>query len=795
MAVAEKERQNRILYDESARKVTPLVRGAFGAGLIGGSGVDIQAGIFAEEYLTTLRGDKKVKAFAEMLNDPAVAKEIRIVSMPILTAEVRFEPPDDDPTPDEIDAADLCNANLLRRPSAKYGAEHFITTPWRQRLGEILASLEHGASVFHRDRDHVRGSDKTIFSRLRYIFPYSIKRYFVHEDDEWRGIRQEWFVPGTGRYLRHDIEPERLAIYPWQIRGILYEGVPWVRPMWKPWSIKNIVEKLEVINAQRQAAPPPDYEYSSANPDPEEVEASKDMLEALRQGPTERTYVRRPHGSKLGYLQQSTASPTEPIIKAKTIDIARAGAGQGTELGTSSAGSRATAEQLLAQTTLLQNAVASWIADIESEGIAGQPGLAQELTEMNYPPGTRHPRMVFGNVDKDGALKHVPVVTKAFADGFLTKTPNDEAHLRKITGWIALDEKQAEEARAKKEAEDERRRALEDRRLAAGIPPGDDNGSGSGNGQPRPRPKPRNRVPKAPTNADLQRDLADVGADAIRMEVAALKELPSGGSLGVERRVRKGRREPTPFERAVADFGGIAADLGSVEEQYLTRMQTAVLRATADVSNRIRSGELTVDQAMAGDIPLKHQNELKQQLESVMVRAFRIGRNKAADMIDRQAVLAGDKPTGAPRKDLANTGTDRLSRQADVDVFRIFEEMLASFMREVQNGDAQGLVPEQIADLLEANMPRAAGATSRSMAARSATTAFNEGELDIISDRLDEVQFVVRSELRDDNTCEPCNELDGMKLDVADPDFREFIPPAKCDGEKLCRGILIPVRS
>lgn len=800
-AMAKAERQNRVLYTETSQKVTPIVRGAFGTGLIGGAGIDIQAGIFAEEYLTTLRGDKMVKAFAEMLNDPAVAKELRIVSMPILTAEVRFEPPDE-PNADELDAADLCNANLLRRPSGKYGTEHFITTPWRQRLYEILASLEYGASVFHRDRDYVRETDKQIFSRLRYIFPFSIKRYHVSDDDEWLGIRQEWFAAGTGRYLRHDVKPEELALYPWQIRGILFRGMPFIRPMWKPWSIKNIVEKLEVINAQRQAAPPPDYEYSKENPDDEEVEASKDMMEALRQGPTDRTYVRRPHGSKLGFVQPSAqGADTHKIIQQKTVDIARAGAGQGTELGSTSAGSRSTAEQLLAQTTMLQNAVAAWIADIESEGIAGQPGLAQELVEMNYPPGTRHPRMVFGQIDKDAALKHVPVVTKAFQDGTLTKTPKDEDHLRKITGWPALDKDEAAVVKAEQEAADERDREFRDRQLEAGVVPGDDppsNGNGNGN---RPQPKPRNRNPRPDSNADLQRDLADVGADAIRMEIDAIKDAPVGATVGVERRTRPGRRQPTGFERAVVDFGGIAADLGSVEEQYLTRMQTAVLRATNDVATRIRSGELTVDAGKNGDIPLKFKNELQQGLESVLIRAFRIGRRKAAEMIDRQGDLAG-KPTAIAtsvdilgKVALSNTGVERLTLQAVTDVTSIFDEMLANFMREIQDGDAQGLVPDEIADFLEANMPRAAGPSARKTAARAATTAFNEGEVDIISDQLEIVQFVLRSELRDENTCEPCDGLDGMKLEVGTKQFREFLPPAKCDGRKLCRGIIIPVRS
>jgi len=50
---------------------------------------------------------------------------------------------------------------------------------------------------------------------------------------------------------------------------------------------------------------------------------------------------------------------------------------------------------------------------------------------------------------------------------------------------------------------------------------------------------------------------------------------------------------------------------------------------------------------------------------------------------------------------------------------------------------------------------------------------------------------VVRSEILDQNTCDPCIGLDGTVYEMNSPEYWENFPPAKCDGRELGRCLYI----
>jgi len=60
----------------------------------------------------------------------------------------------------------------------------------------------------------------------------------------------------------------------------------------------------------------------------------------------------------------------------------------------------------------------------------------------------------------------------------------------------------------------------------------------------------------------------------------------------------------------------------------------------------------------------------------------------------------------------------------------------------------------------------------------------------------DQIDYVIRSEVMDSNTCNPCAKVDGKKFTLNSPEARDFLrgPYVHCKGRENCRGINIYVR-
>jgi hypothetical protein len=81
------------------------------------------------------------------------------------------------------------------------------------------------------------------------------------------------------------------------------------------------------------------------------------------------------------------------------------------------------------------------------------------------------------------------------------------------------------------------------------------------------------------------------------------------------------------------------------------------------------------------------------------------------------------------------------------------------------------------------------------LARTSSTVAYNQGRQGSLLGAMEAetAQFVVRSEVLDQNTCVECAAIDGAIFEIGTSDFQEFMPPAKCLGGDRCRGFYIPL--
>jgi hypothetical protein len=292
--------------------------------------------------------------------------------------------------------------------------------------------------------------------------------------------------------------------------------------------------------------------------------------------------------------------------------------------------------------------------------------------------------------------------------------------------------------------------------------------------------------------------LASITMEDVLKEVEEFRLAPEG-AIVIQQTTAPGTksagfaRAPIKFERTFADLAGVDDQLDQLKDQYLARLQETGSKTVREVADRVRSGEVTGE---TKDLKLRFMSDLEQQLEGVLTKAANVGAQQTSDMIDRQSELQTGKKKASRRialvRRLGVRTRKRVFDQAARDVANINERLLDGMLRSIDDGTAQGLGPDDLADLLEGRLPTFMGPAYKKLAEESDTLAFNEGQANELDGRAD-VDFVIRTEILDDATCRRCKRTDGMKLKIGTKRFFEYLPPAKCLGQRRCRGFLLPV--
>jgi hypothetical protein len=79
-------------------------------------------------------------------------------------------------------------------------------------------------------------------------------------------------------------------------------------------------------------------------------------------------------------------------------------------------------------------------------------------------------------------------------------------------------------------------------------------------------------------------------------------------------------------------------------------------------------------------------------------------------------------------------------------------------------------------------------------AARGATSeSFNLGRNLGAQAQAGDISQVVRTEILDQNTCDPCARVDGTSVEMNSDEYFALMPPNLCEGRDLCRGFYVYV--
>lgn len=383
---------------------------------VGTSGIEIYAGYYAEDYLSSLRSPQVADVFDKMRrSDPQIAMNLQSVKNPIKAGTWSVRPVDD--SDEEKKIADLMSHIL------------FNDLPFKQKLSEMLTCLEHGFSVFEMTNKAVIGHKKFgNYSSLRSLGFRSQKTI-----ERWN------LDPVTGELLSVDqqaygdigrqvtIPGQLLIVFTLNKEGDNYAGISALRPCYGPWKRKDVYLKLMAIGIEKYAIPTPVLDVPTGKEKSEELVNAKEVLRKFISH--EQQFITKPADWKLDFTKtEFDASKVQGAIDAENTAITRAFLANFLELGQTGSGSWALSVDL---SDFFLTAI-QHVADLICETINQQ--LIPYLCKLNFGPREAYPKLcVTGISDKAG--KELSEIVKTLADS-KALIPDDmlEQDLRKRYG-------------------------------------------------------------------------------------------------------------------------------------------------------------------------------------------------------------------------------------------------------------------------------------------------------------------------------------------------------------------------
>lgn len=203
-----------------------------------------------EEINAALQGPEGLRVYDQMYRtDPDIRRAVRMAINPIVSAAWSVQAfGGDEATPEDQEVAD--NLEWALGLGAQ-GATSPLRPRWKAHLGEALPGfVRWGYCPFEVTWTTAEHNGKTLVtpSRIGMRLPRTIYRWLLDEDHELQAIEQ--FLPLRGYVV---IPREDLLYYRVDAEGDNYEGVSMLRPCYKPWLLKDKIERLDAIAQEREA--------------------------------------------------------------------------------------------------------------------------------------------------------------------------------------------------------------------------------------------------------------------------------------------------------------------------------------------------------------------------------------------------------------------------------------------------------------------------------------------------------------------------------------------------------------
>lgn len=385
---------------------------------VGASGtIDYDGFLQSDEYNPDLRGKEALDVFDKMLrSDGSVQEAVEHIFSPIKNATVTVEPPSN-PTSDELVAAALVRDaffETLNQPFVEYidqaldylafGHQVFETS-WqvverelRYEVPGVFDTDPQGRRVPHEET--VPKAQYLVWDRFEQRLQHTIFRW-IQKGGKLQRIQQITWKDTSYEYP--EIDAEQLLVLINKRRGDQFTGRSILRAAYKPWFMKEIVEKVEVVALERWGVGIiVAYLPESKKDDAALIARMEDICENLKAG--ESTYIiapgpkqgSGPNGAE-GYLfeiigPQGTPPNFTDAKQYHRAEIKAAVLARFAELGHAQVGARSTGDTQSKVWYDALHGVARYLEDAHAPAI-------RRLVDANLTGVERYPTLAFSGIE------------------------------------------------------------------------------------------------------------------------------------------------------------------------------------------------------------------------------------------------------------------------------------------------------------------------------------------------------------------------------------------------------------
>lgn len=315
---------------------------------ISGNGPSWSGYTYGSDYLEKLQGARGRMVYDEMRrSDPQVQSILKAITLPIRQADFYVEPISD--SEEDKGIAEEIEGDFFRG----------MTQTWDDTIRHILLMLPFGFSVLEKVWEYRDGRIRP--RKLDPRLPQSVVKW------QWEKDNRRLIGPVQMNEEGKDIllPIERLLVFTTEKEGDDWEGISLLRPLYKPWYIKNELEKINAIKHDRHGVGTPRVSMPHGfDENSEEYQAAIETVEAFQA--QEQSYLVQPEGWAIDILGGGDKAGTDALPSIKYYDeaMARCALTMFTMLGSTETGSRALGESFTDTFLMAEQALADYICEV-----------------------------------------------------------------------------------------------------------------------------------------------------------------------------------------------------------------------------------------------------------------------------------------------------------------------------------------------------------------------------------------------------------------------------------------------
>ncbi len=707
--------------------------------------------IQTEELNSKLAGVEGLKIFDTMYRtDPDVRRNVWMICNLLIGATWTVEP---------FGGENASKEDLEAAKAVEWALFENMTPSWKGHLGEALpVGIRSGFAPFEAVWENVEweGRDLIVPKLLDLRLPRTITRFY-QEDGQLTGIEQQLLRAENGVV---DIPIEDLLYYRFGAEGDNWEGISLLRAAYKPWYLKDKIERLDAIKQEREAVGIPIC-YPPRNATPEQLTEMEEILGNTRSG--EQAFIIAPgpkaedlgpeeaglQGWRIDILGQSSGdsssktSDTKPSLEYHSDKIAAAFLAEFMRLGqgTGAVGARATAD--VQQNPFLQSAEAL-ASTVES---VANGGLVERMTALNFNVDGP-PRLCMSLVDSTTLEELATYVKNLIEAEALEPDPDLEDFLRDHADLPPAD------PNVRKQKQELKKKAAE-----ALLNPADPNEPPDPNDPNAPPPKPGDPKPPAPKPPAKKPPAKPAAPPVPPREPDEVLERPKWG------------RELRSWEKLMA-----LEEIDTAIAQARERLEEAAGPETRRLASDFTKA------ALGGKKQPSTGTDLEDAIGSELERLYRTGQATVRQELDAQRGKSVPVIALIGTAELDQDTMRQLAQRAKLASASIAGRIWQAVSRSVLNkpGDQAAA---QVAGEAEGS------AALRAEAQLHAAGSLNQGRSDQADVQSDEVRGSRYTSILDTNRCAECASADDDVLRPLDDPVRlQRKPPnAGCYGGGRCR--------